>query len=147
MGVLSNSATKGRGNMSGMVGEIMFHSYYGGKRVGKRDRNCDVILDNKLTVDVKAQTTHGVLDSDCVVRVYAPWESKDWLRTKCDVYFFVKVQRGSYLTAFIGWAYADDFVERSEFTPTGSVNPFDNRRAKSEEFSMHSSDLRSLDSF
>lgn len=147
MGTLNNSVTKGRGNFVGMLGEIMFRDYYGGKRVGHKSKTCDIVLPNKVTVDVKTQTTHNALDSDCVVRVYAPWESADWLKTKCDVYYFIKIQRHSHLTGFIGWIYADEFVECAEFTPPGSQNPFDGRRAKSEEFSMHSSDLQSIDLF
>jgi len=147
MGVLANSVTKGRGNFTGMLGEIMFHAHYGGTRVGHKSKTCDVVLDSKLTVDVKTQTTHTALEDDCVVRIYAPWESADWLKTKCDVYFFIKIQRKTHLSGFVGWMHADEFIEQAEFTPSGSQNPFDGRRARSEEFSMHSSDLQCLDSF
>jgi hypothetical protein len=147
LGVLKNSATKGAGNMSGMLGEILFHSYYGGKRAPKSCRTHDVTLKNGLKVDVKSQLTQNVVSLGSVVRIYAPWESKDWLTSKCDVYYFIKIQRGTFFSAFIGWIYASSLLDTFEFTPVGDINPFDGRRASADEFSAEASALKSADLF
>jgi len=64
LGVLKNSATNGGGNMCGILGEILFHSYYGGKRVPKSCRTHDVTLKNGVRVDVKSQITQNVTSSN-----------------------------------------------------------------------------------
>jgi hypothetical protein len=147
MGVLKNSATNGGGNVCGMLGEILFHSHYGGKRVPKSCRTHDVTLKNGVRVDVKSQLTQNVISRDFVIRIYAPWESRKWLTTKCDVYYFIKIQRGTYFSSFVGWTYSCNLLDDFEFTPVGGINPFDGRRASADEFSAESSALKSADLF
>jgi len=148
MGRLQNSFTGGRGNTCGMLGEIIFHDRYGGARVGSTSRKYDVVLPDGTKVDVKAQTTHDKTPQRAgVVRIYAPWESANWISTKCDVYYFIKINRPHTVARLLGWVTSEEFLNEAEFTPKGDVCPLDGRRAPTDEFALDVCGLRSISTF
>jgi len=70
MGVLYKSITRGAGNEIGMMGEILVQEIIGGERVGDKNPAYDIVLPNKITIDVKTTKAAAVPEPHYVARVY-----------------------------------------------------------------------------
>lgn len=141
MGTISGSLTKGAGNVIGMVGEILVHKLVGGERVGHLHFDYDILLDNKLRIDVKTILNNFAPQPHYVARVYGSESRKDYLATKCDVYFFARCNSTIKRAWIVGWMWADEFIERATFMPKNHVNPDDGRQTYHDEFSVPISSL------
>jgi len=121
LGKLHGSVTGGRGNKAGMLGEILAHKMLGGERVGDKCFAYDLILENGLTVDVKTGRGEQEPKPHYVARVYAPEGKRDYVGSKCDVYFFLRVTSTLSTAWVLGWMWADQFIEQATFMPKGHV--------------------------
>lgn len=141
MGVLHNSLTGGRGNAIGMMGEHLVHKHIKGERVGQRLFDYDIIQKNGLTVDVKTTKATGPPLPHYVARIYGSEEKVPRLRSKCDVYYFVRCNGELTLATVIGWLPADEFFDRALFLPRGNVDPNDGKLSFADEFTLPISEL------
>ncbi len=141
MGALNGSFTKGKGNLAGMLGEILIHKIAGGKRVGHKCFAYDLILDNGLTVDVKTAVGNVEPKPHYVARVYGSEAKKEHLSSKCDVYYFVRADVAICNAWVVGWMWADEFMAKATFLPKGHVNADDGKLAYHDEYSVPISEL------
>jgi hypothetical protein len=123
LGKLHGSVTNGRGNETGMLGEILAHQLIGGERVGHRCFSHDIELDNGITVDVKTGRGKAEPLSHYVARVYGAEDKKDVIGSRCDVYYFLRATSTLKQAWVLGWMWADQFIEQAEFLPKGHVGP------------------------
>ena len=86
MGKLKNSITSGEGNLAGFLGEEIIKFDLGEKCTECNTYDYDIILKNKIKIDVKTKrTTVEPLDYyECSVAEYNT-------KQKCHVYAFVRV--------------------------------------------------------
>jgi hypothetical protein len=141
MGSLRNSFTRGQGNETGMMGEIVIHHLLGGERVGNRVYAYDLVLPNGVTVDVK--TTRGSVEPlpHYVARVYGSEKDKEKLCAKCDVYYFVRCNSALSKVYVVGWLPARSFIEQALFLPKGHINPDDGKLSFADEYTLPISEL------
>ena len=145
MGVLYKSITRGAGNEIGMMGEILVQELVGGERVGKTMPAYDIVLSNKITIDVKTSRAIGPPEPHYVARVYGSEDNKEKLCSKCDVYYFVRCNQQMTLATIVGWMPAREFIERALFLPKGNVNPDDGKLSFADEYTLPISELYSPD--
>lgn len=105
-----------------MLGEILAHKLIGGERVGHIHFSHDIELSNGLTVDVKTGRGESEPLPHYVARIYGAESKKDELATKCDVYYFLRVNSALSEAWVLGWMWADQFIEQAEFLPKGHVS-------------------------
>ena len=141
MGVLYKSITRGAGNEIGMMGEILVQELIGGERVGSVNPAYDIILPNKITIDVKTTRAVGPPQPHYVARVYGSEANKEKLCSKCNVYYFVRCNQQMTLATIVGWMPAREFIERALFLPKGNVNPDDGKLSFSDEYTLPISEL------
>lgn len=141
MGVLYKSITRGAGNEIGMMGEILVQEIIGGERVGDMNPSYDIVLPNKITIDVKTTKAAAVPEPHYVARVYGSEANKEKLCSKCNVYYFVRCNQQMTLATIIGWMPAREFIERAVFLPKGNVDPSDGKLSFADEFTLPISEL------
>lgn len=141
MGVLRGSITRGRGNEIGMMGEILVQRDIGGSRVGDVNFDYDIVLKNNITVDVKSTKAASVPEPHYVARVYGSEASKEKLRSKCNVYYFVRCNQQMTLATLVGWMPAKEFIEKALFLPKGNVDPNDGKLSFADEYVLPISEL------
>lgn len=141
MGVLYKSITRGAGNGIGMMGEILVQELIGGSRVGDVNHAYDIVLPNKITIDVKTTRAVAVPEPHYVARVYGSEGHKEKLCSKCNVYYFVRCNQQMTLATIVGWMPARKFIERALFLPKGNVDPSDGKLSFADEFTLPISEL------
>lgn len=141
LGVLQGSILRGRGNEIGMMGEILVNALVKGDRVSDTSYSHDIVLPNKLTIDVKTTKASGLPEPHYVARVYGTESAKEKLSTKCDVYYFVRCNQQMTLASVLGWLPARVFFDRATFLPKGNVDPNDGKLSFADEFVLPISEL------
>lgn len=141
MGVLYKSITRGAGNEVGMMGEILVQEAIGGERVGASTPAYDIVLPNKITIDVKTTKAASVPEPHYVARVYGSEANKEKLCGKCDVYYFVRCNQQMTMATIVGWMPSREFIERATFLPKGNVDPSDGKLSFADEFTLPISEL------
>lgn len=143
MGVLYGSITKGRGNKIGCMGEILVHELIGGRRVGSKEFNYDIVTPEGFTVDVKTTMANYKPEPHYTARIFGREDKKEKLRAKCDIYYFVRCNQALSLATLVGWLPAKRFFDLAEFTARGQKYGEDWRPAYADEFAVPISALRS----
>ena len=116
MGKLWGSVTRGAGNVTGMLGEIVCRDYLNAVHVGQKVYSHDLELDGK-TIDVKSKRCSSAPLPEYAATVLA----KDGkLAVKADRLLFTRVM-DDYSTVYItGWLTTLQFKRRSTLTPAGT---------------------------
>jgi hypothetical protein len=116
MGELRNSITKGKGNVIGFLGEMLFARHFGGTIVDNNP-HYDVILDDKK-VEIKTKATN-----------YKP---KDYFYAsvantnttqKCDYYYFVRIMEDFSKAWLLGGYEPNKFYNDAIFYKKGEIDP------------------------
>lgn len=112
LGTLHKSVTRGRGNVTGMLGEIMYLEVFGGEWL-KDDRDCDIITHNGLDAEIKTKSCSSPpkLEYNCSVYGYN--------RQDCDIYVFTRVHKDYKKGWLLGWIKHDDFYDKARFYKKG----------------------------
>jgi|TARA_R110000803_G_scaffold205623_1_gene272419 hypothetical protein len=112
MGSIKNSITKGEGNVSGFISEIVVSEVFNARYTPCKDY--DLVLPTGETIDVKAKRT-TVYPKD----YYECSIAKTSLHQKCDMYFFTRYDERNNLLYLLGGVYQDDFFKKAKFLKKG----------------------------
>lgn len=116
MGKLWGSVTRGAGNVTGMLGEIVCRDYLKAAHVGQKVYSHDLELDG-VTIDVKSKRCSSAPLPEYVATVLA----KDGkLAVKADRLLFTRVMDDFSLVYITGWLTTRQFKRRSTLTPAGT---------------------------
>tara|TARA_R110002020_G_scaffold224361_1_gene433866 strand:+ start:530 stop:1042 length:513 start_codon:yes stop_codon:yes gene_type:complete len=142
MGKLNNSIMKGKGNITGFLGEIITANYLGTELSNTYDY--DIIFNNfKIDVKSKKVTTPPRDHYECSVAA---------LNTKqdCDVYIFTRIlpKKWSKHDYSEGWllGYMDkkDYLKRATFLKKGQVDPSNNWKVRTDCYNLPINELNNL---
>ena len=118
LGELRTSFTKGKGNMTGFLGEVAFeNSFEQFDYVGDESYTHDYEYKG-LKVDVKAKscTTAPKLDYNASV------VSTKFSKFGADVYFFMRVHKGLRKVWLCGWTLKKTIIHKKRFDKRGSLD-------------------------
>jgi len=116
MGKLWGSVTRGAGNVTGALGEIMCRDYLGAERVGQKVYSHDLELDG-YSIDVKSKKCSGPPLPDYSASVIA---KKGHHGIKADRLLFTRVQDDFSSVYLVGWLTTLQFARRSTMTTAGT---------------------------
>ena len=134
MGQLHNSILRGRGNMSGFIGEQVALSILGGEWENTYDY--DMKVDN-VRVDVKTKQT-SVKPKPYYECSIAKFNTKQ----DCDAYAFVRVLNDFSVAWFLGVLTKKDYFDKATFLQKGDVDPSNNYTVKADCYNVRIDDLR-----
>ena len=143
MGKLNNSITKGKGNITGFLGEIITANYLGIELSNTYDYD---MLFNNLKIDVKSKqvTTPPKDHYECSVAA---------LNTKqeCDVYVFTRIlpkkwSKNDYSEGWIlGYMNKKDYFKTAVFLKKGEVDPSNNWKVPTDCYNMPINKLNKME--
>jgi len=115
MGMLNNSITKGEGNLSGFLGEVVVAELTNSRQANTYDY--DLILPNGKTVDVKTKRTNYTPrdNYDCSVAAFNT-------KQRCDYYAFVRVKNDLSTAWVLGFYEKKAYFEDSTFYRKGDFD-------------------------
>jgi hypothetical protein len=134
LGRLKNSITKGKGNLTGFIGEEIAHVAMGGEI--QNTKNFDIVLEDGRKFDVKSKKCRDEPEPhfDCSVANYNTSQ-------KCDEYIFVRVLNDYSKGWVCGSIAKDDFFRKATFWQQGQWDPRNNWRCKADCYSLPISQL------
>jgi len=137
MGQLRNSITKGKGNIYGFLGEILFNSLIKGRQANTYDY--DLITKKGYTVDVKTKkcTTPPKTHYDCSV---ASLNTKQ----RCDVYGFVRVLDDMSKGWVLGYLPKEVYYQKARLLRRGQVDPSNNFKVHTDCYNVSISELKEV---
>jgi len=143
LGVLKHSISKGKGNVYGFVGEECTYSHLLQKFVDiKKERtyDYDLLLNNKLRIDVKTKTTSAIPkpEYDCSVASYNP-------KQKCDAYMFCRVHLDLKTAWILGWLTKDEFFNKAEYWEKGRIDPTNGYTVKADCYNVKIGELNPIE--
>ena len=142
LGRLSTSFTKGKGNMTGFLGEVAFEKTYPQfTYVGDNSFTHDYVYKG-LKVDVKAKrcTSRPMLDYNASVV-----ETK-FSKFKADIYYFMRVHENLQKVWLCGWCPKKTIIHPRRFAKKGDVDA-DGFRFKCGGYNITLKKTRRPDSF
>ena len=115
MGALKNSITKGEGNVSGFLGEIIVVKHYGGHLQHSLD--CDAVIRYR-SADIKTKrcTSEPKMHYECTVAATSTHQ-------QCDDYYFVRILEDMSTGWIVGYIPQRLFFENARFYQKGSPDP------------------------
>ena len=120
--VLNHSFTKGEGNMTGALGEVMVFDYYNPKL--KFDNTFDydlVTVNNKLRIDVKSKKIAFDYPPSPTFKVGVSTAGKG-IKQNCDLYCFTFVHKSYQYGYILGWYQKKKFVDDAFFCKKGELD-------------------------
>ena len=115
MGALSNSITKGKGNIAGFIGETVVAHHLGVTLNNTYDY--DLIYNGeKIDVKTKRTTVTPKPFYDCSVADYNP-------NQVCDAYIFVRVMNNYSKAWILGYSTKVDYFKKSTLLTRGMADP------------------------
>ena len=134
LGELKNSITKGKGNLTGFLGEEIAHVAMGGEI--KNTGDFDLVFEDGRTFDVKSKRCSGEPEDhyDCSVANYNTSQ-------KCDEYVFVRVLNDYSKGWVCGTMAKEDFFRKATFWQQGQFDPRNRWRCKADCYSLPISQL------
>ena len=133
MGKLYNSILRGKGNMSGFIGEQLALKVLGGAWENTYDYDLKV---NDIRIDVKTKQTS--------VKPFPHYEcSIAAFNTKqdCDGYAFVRVLNDFSVGWFLGVLTKQDYFDKATFLKKGEVDPSNNYTVKADCYNVRIDEL------
>ena len=137
MGMLNNSIIRGRGNITGFIGEQVALQCLGGALNNTFDY--DIVLPNGRTVDVKTKQTSvkPLPEYDCSVAKYNT-------KQKCDFYAFVRVKGDLTVGWYLGMIEKERYFEQAQFLTKGEVDPSNGYTVKADCYNVKIRDLNEI---
>jgi hypothetical protein len=134
MGVLKNSFTGGDGNVSGLLGELVFMDFFGGVIVNTYNWDIEI---NGRKVEVKTKRTNYIPDEKYRVAVYA-----HNVNQKCDSYYFIRLNMDQMIAYLLGGLPKKRFYELAEFHRKGEIDPDNDWPYKADCYNVFIAELR-----
>jgi hypothetical protein len=138
MGKVHNSILRGRGNMSGFIGEQIALKVLNGKWENTFDYDLIATASNGIdkTVDVKTKQTSvkPLPHYECSI-------AKLNTKQKCDAYAFVRILNDFSVGWFLGVLTKDDYYAKATFLRKGDVDPSNNYTVKADCYNVRIDEL------
>lgn len=141
LGQLKNSILKGKGNLTGFLGEEIVKSFLSAK--SSNTKNYDLMY-NKKRYDIKTKLTskEPLPEYDCSIAAYNTVQD-------CDGYIFVRIQKNkedNLICGWIlGWMNKEDYFKNAQYWPKGKIDPANGFRVKANCYNVKIKDLNSLE--
>ena len=120
LGVLDNSFTRGRGRMTGFLGEVAFgNTFPEAVYVGDRSFTHDYELTG-YNIDVKAKTCSG----RPLIHYSASVAKSKNQELKADIYFFMRVHQDLSKVWFCGWSTAKGVGKNKYYKKRGEADEY-----------------------
>lgn len=138
LGELKNSVTRGKGNMTGFLGELVANQFIGGEI--KNTYDYDILLEDGTTIDVKSKSCNSPPKPhfECSISDYNT-------KQKCDKYLFVRVLKDHSKAWILGWIDKNAYYEKSDFYEQGQMDRSNGWRAKCDCWNLKIQELDQLD--
>jgi len=136
MGKLHNSILRGRGNMSGFIGEQIGLHILGGKWDNTFDYDL-IVNDKKVDVKTKQTSVKPLPHYECSI-------AKLSTKQKCDAYAFVRVLNDFSKGWFLGVLTKDKYYDKATFLRKGDVDPSNNYTVKADCYNVRIDELGKL---
>lgn len=137
LGQLNNSITRGSGNLTGFLGELVANTVLKGELQNTYDY--DIMLPSGSTVDVKTKLTSAVPlpTYQCSVAQYNT-------KQKCDYYAFVRVKNDYSVGWYLGFYEKEQFFKDAVLMKKGDVDGDNGYVVKSTCYNLPINKLRSI---
>jgi len=114
MGALRGSLLRGKGNVSGFVGEIAVRDILRAEQ--KNTYDYDLVLDDGSTVDVKTQAVNSVPRDyyECNLNQHS-------VKQNCNYFAFVRVLSNMSKGWYLGKISKENFLAKAKFNRSGSM--------------------------
>ena len=133
MGRLHNSILRGRGNMSGFIGEQIGLHVLGGKWDNTFDYDL-IVNDKKVDVKTKQTSVKPLPHYECSI-------AKLNTNQKCDAYAFVRILNDFSKGWFLGVLTKNDYYDKATFLRKGDVDPSNNYTVKADCYNVRIDEL------
>lgn len=133
LGALKGSILKGKGNLAGIVAEVVIHDLYGGEWSPTYDYD---LVWGHTKVDVKTKRT-GVVplpNYECSVAAYNT-------RQKCDLYFFTRILTNLTEIWLLGWLPKPRYFEKAHKLNKGDYDSSNNFTCHADCYNVAIKDL------
>lgn len=140
LGQLKNSIMKGKGNLTGFLGEEIVKSFLSAR--SSNTKNYDIVH-NKKKYDVKTKLTtkEPLPEYDCSIASYNTVQ-------ECDSYIFVRIQKDKEDNLICGWILGwmdkEDYFQNAEYWPKGKIDPSNGYRVKASCYNLKIKDLKCI---
>ena len=133
MGKLYNSILRGKGNMSGFIGEQLALKVLGGAWEHTDDYDLKV---NDIRIDVKTKQTSvkPLPHYECSIAAFNT-------KQDCDGYAFVRVLNDFSVGWFLGVLTKQDYFDKATFLKKGEVDPSNNYTVKADCYNVRIDEL------
>ena len=133
MGKLYNSILRGKGNMSGFIGEQLALKVLGGAWENTYDYDLKV---NDIRIDVKTKQTSvkPLPHYECSIAAFNT-------KQDCDGYAFVRVLNDFSVGWFLGVLTKQDYFDKATFLKKGEVDPSNNYTVKADCYNVRFDEL------
>ena len=133
MGKLYNSILRGKGNMSGFIGEQLALKVLGGAWENTYDYDLKV---NDIRIDVKTKQTSvkPLPHYECSIAAFNT-------KQDCDGYAFVRVLNDFSVGWFLGVLTKQDYFDKATFLKKGEVDPSNNYTVKADCYNVRIDEL------
>ena len=133
MGKLYNSILRGKGNMSGFIGEQLALKVLGGAWENTYDYDLKV---NDIRIDVKTKQTSvkPLTHYECSIAAFNT-------KQDCDGYAFVRVLNDFSVGWFLGVLTKQDYFDKATFLKKGEVDPSNNYTVKADCYNVRIDEL------
>ena len=133
MGKLYNSILRGKGNMSGFIGEQLALKVLGGAWENTYDYDLKV---NDIRIDVKTKHTSvkPLPHYECSIAAFNT-------KQDCDGYAFVRVLNDFSVGWFLGVLTKQDYFDKATFLKKGEVDPSNNYTVKADCYNVRIDEL------
>lgn len=118
IGALPGSILKGKGNLAGIVGELIIRDYTGGIRPKpfSIDYDLELVQHDNSKADVKTLQTSLLTVDERFVAAIPNWN----LAQKCDSYIFCRVNLARARAWVLGWIPSEEFHEKRSLHKKGT---------------------------
>lgn len=137
IGILNKSILNGKGNLAGLVGEILVREYL--KAEQEESYDYDLSRDG-ITYDVKTKqvSTEPKWHYECSIAEYQKGQD-------CDRYVFVRVNLTEDKAWILGWIDKDDFFSQAKLVKEGEVDPSNGWTAKVSCYNLPINQLKEIE--
>ena len=133
MGKLHNSILRGKGNMSGFIGEQIAFQILDGKWDNTFDYDL-VVNDKKVDVKTKQTSVKPLPHYECSI-------AKLNTKQKCDAYAFVRILNDFSKGWYLGVLTKEDYYDKATFLRKGDVDPSNNYTVKADCYNVRIDEL------
>ena len=141
LGELKNSIMKGKGNLTGFLGEEIVKSFLSARSSNTKDYDISY-KSKKYDIKTKLTTKEPLPEYDCSIASYNTVQ-------KCDSYIFVRIQKDKQDNLICGWILGwmdkGEYFKNAEYWPKGKIDPANGYRVKANCYNVKISELNSVE--